>query len=163
MNTLISYFVTAIFSLLAISGVAKAQTKQSLVGLWYNDDNRLATVEKDVFRQHCSDGRLIWIQRLETSSIAEWEIYMGIWRIKQNTLTYKVTLFERAQAPSFTISRKTNLTSSFDMLVGRVDSSSFQFERRWGFPPRGNVARRVDAVPLPRVLRDKASCEQTTS
>lgn len=163
MNTVTGYLFPAIFSLMAMSSDLNAETTQSLVGLWHNGDTRLASIETEVFRQHCSNGRLVWLLRHETKSITEWEIYTGNWDVEQNTLTYKVRLFERAQSPSFSISTRTKLTSSFDMVVGRIDSGSFEFELQWGFQPRSNVAQRVDAVPLPRILHDKASCDLITS
>ena len=163
MKTVTGYLFSAIFSLLAISSELNAETPQSLVGLWHNSDTRLASIETEVFRLHCSDGRLVWLLRHETKSITEWEIYTGNWDVEQNALTYEIRLFERAQAPSFVISKRTNLRSSFKMVVGRVDSDSFEFERQWVFRPRTNVARRVDAVQLPRTLHNKTSCDQKTS
>lgn len=142
---------------------ALAQNPNALTGLWVNEDNRLATIQETIYRLHCENGRLILFVRLQTSSIIEWEIYSGRWKAEGANLTYAVTLFERAQSPSFGIVRRTNLTSSFSFLVSRIGADSFDFERQYGFPPRDGMAQRLKEVPLPRPLRNKASCEQSTS
>lgn len=157
-------FIFGVWALLLIStNQALAQSPNALTGLWINEDNRLATIQKTIYRQHCENGRLIWFVRLQTSSIIEWEIYSGRWQTEGANLTHEVTLFERAQSPSFGIVRRTNLTSSFGFLVSRIGTDSFDFERQYGFPPRDGTAQRLDEVPLPRPLRGKASCEQSTS
>ena len=147
-----------------LAGHVAADDRPSLTGVWTHDDTRLAILEKTIFQKHCENGRLIWFTRFVTSSGIEWEIYTGTWHAEGKALSYEVRLFERAQSPTFAITRRTRLKSTFSFTIGKVTEEGFEFEKHYGFAPKKGSAHRLeDPVPLPDQLQDKAGCEAALS
>lgn len=146
--------------LFASLGTELVAQEASISGLWVNSDNRVETVETTLYRQHCENGRLVWLTHIKTKWATEWEIYTGSWWLDKGVLLYDVSMFERARGPSFEINKRRALNMKFTFSIGSISNERYEFEREYGFARQPEVAKKLSGkVPLPSTLRDKDSCK----